>query len=587
MNGFFQDPPRLANQYTDDRLLRDYLRRRLPLDMLEEIEPDLRRFGERVVGDVAEFGADAEAHPPRLIQFDPWGRRIDRIEVAEGWRALDRISAEEGLVAIGYERRFGPLSRIYQFAKLYLFNPSSAIYSCPLAMTDGAARLIEVHGDEDLWAGAYGHLTTRDPDTFWTSGQWMTERTGGSDVGRTETVARLEDGQYRLYGTKWFTSATTAQMTFTLARIEEGGKTVPGSRGLSLFYVETHDEQGGLNAIEIHRLKDKLGTRALPTAELSLRGTPARLVGEPGRGVANITSLVNVTRVWNTICAVSAMRRGLALARDYARRREAFGKLLAEQPLHVETLAALEVELQAAFHLGFHVVELMGKEECGAASPDESLVLRLLTPIAKLYTAKQCVAAISEVLEAFGGAGYIEDTGLPRMLRDAQVLSIWEGTTNVLSLDALRAIEKENALGPTLGAIERRLLTIQHPALNGLTDEVHAALARLRSFVAKTAAEGVDSLQAAARGFAYGLARTFMASLLLEHAAWELETSADRRGLAVARRWCSRRLTPLVDADADHRAASKALAMDIDLFAEPETTPDDDALGRKLLTPKA
>lgn len=572
MTGFYQDPPRLTNQYTDDRLLRDYLGRKLPPDMLAEIEPDLEQFGERVVGDIAAWGDDAERQEPQLVQYDAWGRRIDRIEVARGWRELDRISAEEGLVAIGYARQYGPLSRVYQFAKLYLFNPSSAIYSCPLAMTDGAARLIEVHGDSELRTGAYARLISRDPEQFWTSGQWMTERTGGSDVGRTETIARRDGDGYRLYGTKWFTSATTSQMAFTLARIEDAqGETTTGSRGLSLFYVETHNADGELNEIEIHRLKDKLGTRALPTAELSLRGTPAKLVGEPGRGVPNITALVNVTRIYNTICAVASMRRGIALARDYAMRREAFGRKLAEQPLHVETLAQLEVELQGGFHLAFHLVELLGKEECGAATAEETAVLRMLTPIAKLYTAKQSVAVASEVLESFGGAGYVEDTGLPKLLRDSQVLAIWEGTTNILSLDALRAIDKEDALGPTLGAIERRLLLVRHPELNELTEQVHSAVQTLRGWLPQTAACGLEGIQAGARGFAFGLARTYIASLLLEHAGWELETWSDWRGAAVAQRWCRQNLTPLTEPNARHRAASQALAMNIDLFHESDT----------------
>lgn len=567
MNGFFQDPPRLSNQYTDDSLLREFLRRKFAAT-LRQIEPDLVRFGQRVVEDIAAWGDDAEASEPRLVQFDPWGRRIDRIEVSRGWQELDRISAEEGLVAIGYERAFGPLSRLYQFAKLYLFNPSSSTYTCPLAMTDGAARLIEVHGDDALRQTTYCRLTTRDPDRFWTSGQWMTERTGGSDVGRTETIARRDADQYRLYGTKWFTSATTSQMAFTLARIEdEAGSTVAGSRGLGLFYVETHDSTGGLNAIQIHRLKDKLGTRALPTAELSLCGTPARLIGAPGRGVANIASLINVTRVYNTICAVSSIRRGLALARDYARRRIAFGKPLADHPLHVETLAALEVELQGAFHLGFHVVELMGKEECGTATADESLVLRLLIPLAKLYTARQSVAAMSEVLESFGGAGYIEDTGLPRLLRDAQVLSIWEGTTNVLSLDALRAIEKDDALPATLAAIERRISQARHGDLQEPSGQVQGALAQLKSWLAQAMTEGPEAVQAGARGFAYGLARTYAASLLIEEADAQLASSPDRRALAVARRWSSQVLAPVLGVDAQRRAASRALALSEDLPA--------------------
>ncbi|MBX7073273.1 MAG: acyl-CoA dehydrogenase family protein [Pirellulales bacterium] len=571
MSNYFQDPPRLTNQFLADRLLRDYLSRHLPEDVHAEVEPDLTRLGERVVGDIAAWGADAEAQEPRLESFDPWGRRIDRIDTARGWRELDRISAEEGMVAIGYERRQGPLSRLYQFAKLYLFNPSSAIYTCPLAMTDGAARLIEVHGDEFLRAGAYQRLTSRDPEQFWTAGQWMTERAGGSDVGQSETVARRVGDAYRLYGDKWFTSATTSQMAFTLARIEDdAGRSTPGSRGLSLFYLETRDAAGRLNAIEIHRLKDKLGTRALPTAELSLRGTPARLVGQANRGVPQITALVNVTRIYNTVCAVSGMRRAVALARDFAARREAFGRPLAEQPLHAETLADLELEFQAGFHLGFHVVRLLGLDECGAATPEESAELRLLTPLAKLYTGKQAAAVASETLEAFGGAGYIENTGIPKLLRDAQVLSIWEGTTNVLSLDALRAIEKDEALPPVLDAIQRRQCDVRLAECAPLADAIDAATAQIRAWLPEALNDSVASLQTGARGFAFALARTYIASLLLDHAQWELETLGSRRGLVVARRWCAKNLAPLVHADASHRAESQALATDGDLAAQPQ-----------------
>ncbi|HEY2841290.1 MAG TPA: acyl-CoA dehydrogenase family protein [Pirellulales bacterium] len=564
MTDFFQEPPVLGNQYEQDRVLRRYLERRLPAEMLSEVEQDLRRFGERCVGDIAELGEDAHAHEPTLRQFDAWGNRIDEIETSRGWQALDRISAEEGMVAIGYERKFGPLSRVYQFAKLYLFNPSSATYTCPLAMTDGAARLLEVMGDAELRAGALRRLTTRDPDEFWTSGQWMTERTGGSDVGRTETIARQESGPwYRLYGTKWFTSATTAQMAMTLARIEDPqGNTTPGSRGLSLFYLETRDAGGRLNNLVIHRLKDKLGTRSLPTAELGLIGTRAKLVGKPGEGVRNITTLVNVTRLYNATCAAATLRRGLALARDYASRREAFGRRLIDQPLHAATLAELEVEFEGAFHLAMRAVELLGREECGAATADESAVLRLLTPLAKLYTARQAVAGMSEVLESFGGAGYVEDTGLPRLLRDAQVLSIWEGTTNVLSLDALRAIDKSDAFGPFLAEIDELLSGVTLAELSTAIEQVRAAAARARAFLPQAITDGIDALQAGARSFAFSLSRLMAAALLLDEAQWNFQTSGDRHGCAVARRWCATRLTPTAENDRDWLAENTALARD-------------------------
>jgi putative acyl-CoA dehydrogenase len=338
-------------------------------------------------------------------------------------------------VATAYEKKQGEFSRIYQMALLYLYAPSSAFFSCPLAMTDGAARAIELHGNEDLKQKAFKNLTSRNPESFWTSGQWMTERTGGSDVSGTSTIAKKkEDGSYSLHGTKWFTSATTSQMALTLAKIE-------GEKGLSLFYLELKD-----NNIEVHRLKDKLGTDALPTAELTLNGTKATLMGLPNEGVKHIASVLNITRIYNSICALGHMRRSLDLAKSYASKRKAFGSYIADLPLHKKTLQDLETEFEKCFKLTFFVVGLLGKEENHKATDIEKKLLRALTPIAKLYTAKKAIMIASEVVECFGGAGYIENTGIPRLLRDAQVFSIWEGTTNVLAMDFLRVCEKEKAL---------------------------------------------------------------------------------------------------------------------------------------------
>jgi alkylation response protein AidB-like acyl-CoA dehydrogenase len=552
MSEFFQDPPRLGNQYDDDALLRAYLRWRLPPKMLAEIEPDLRRLGHRAATDILALGESAEASPPRYVPYDAWGRRVDRIETSDAWHDLDRISATEGIVATGYERKHGAHSRVDQFARLYLFAPSSALYSCPLAMTDGAARFLEVHGDEST-RSVFAHLTSRDPNEVWTSGQWMTERTGGSDVGSTSTIAACEEGDtYSLYGSKWFTSATTSQVAMTLARIEGAPA---GSHGLSVFLINLRDNDGRLRNIRIERLKDKLGTRALPTAELMLEGTPAQLVGGAGDGVRKIATLFNVTRVYNAVAAVAGMRRAIALASDYARRRRAFGKLLIEHPLHVETLADMHLELRAGFLMAFRVVELLGKDECGEATESESRLLRFLIPIAKLYTAKRAIAVASEALEAFGGAGYLEDTGLPRLLRDAQVLSIWEGTTNILSLDALRAMERSDALTEWASDVRRRLSAVKASALSSCTEQILRAVHCIEEYAAHAASAGSEFQQAGARGFAFAVARTEVAALFVEHANAE----PDHAAMISARRWCARELAPLVEADVEYRAGSVTL----------------------------
>ena len=562
MSGFFQDGPVLGNQYLDDKLLRTYMKRHLPVEAMQEIEPDLIQFGERVIGDVKAMADLAEAQPPDLVQYDEWGRRADRVRVSQGWRDLDKVAAEEGLVAIGYEREYGEYSRLYQFAKLYLFVPSSAIYACPLAMTDGAAKLIETYGDALLREQVLPRLTSRDPARFWTSGQWMTERTGGSDVGESETVAECAADGFHLYGDKFFTSAVTAQMAMTLARIKDDeSKVVPGSRGLSLFYVKAWNDDGTPNNLRINRLKDKLGTRALPTAEITLDGTPARLVGEAGRGVKNISTLFNVTRIYNTCSAVAYMRRGLALAKDYAPKRRAFGKALCDLPLHMETLAQLETEFAGSFLMSFRLAELLGREEAGKASAAEVAVLRLLTPLAKLFTGKIGVALASEILESFGGAGYMEDTGIPILLRQAQTLSIWEGTTNVLALDAVRAIEREGAYQPFAQEIRQRIAGINTHPLVGAVDKVGAAIDALDAYVAKGRHFPGEIAQAEARQFAYALSRTYIASLLLDHAQWA-STGADGEILIeIAMRWTGNVLVDLPVLDGTWVKASKAIGL--------------------------
>ena len=544
MDEFHQDAPQLGDQYTDDVVLGSYLRWRLPHAMLAEIEPGLRRLGQRAATDLLALGDAAEAEPPRHVPYDAWGRRVDDIVVSDAWRALDRVAAEEGLVATAYERAHGALSRVHQMARLYLFHPSTATYSCPLAMADGAARFLELHGDGRT-RDAFERLTSRDPARVWTSGQWMTERTGGSDVSRTSTVARRDDdGAFRLYGTKWFTSATTSQMAIALARIEGAPE---GGRGLSVFFVELRDTRGALRDIRVNRLKDKLGTRALPTAELTLDGTPALLVGGEGDGVRKISALFNVTRAYNAIAAVAGMRRALALAQDYATRRTAFGKRLIEQPLHAETLADLDARFRACFFLTFQVVELIGREECGEASEAELAMLRLLTPVAKLYTAKQAVTIASEALEAFGGAGYIEDTGLPRLLRDAQVLPIWEGTTNVLSLDVWRAIARTDALAPWVGDVRACMSCVKLPRLTPAVDHVLRAVEGIERYVARTQDDAAR--ERGARRLAFTIARTAAAARMIEHGAWSAaRDDADRGAVDATLRWTTKGLARDLDA---------------------------------------
>ena len=570
VNPFNQPPPTLGNQYNDDRVLRAYLRRILPPDVLAIVEPSLQTLGELAGGELYQMQLADRLNEPVLTQWDAWGQRIDQIQVTPLWQRAEQLAATFGIVAAAYEQEHGRFSRPYQFALAYLFHPSTDVYTCPLSMTDGAASTLLQSGNQTLIDRALPHLTTRDPATFWTSGQWMTESTGGSDVGRSETVAQQDaQGTWRLYGRKWFTSAVTSQMSLTLARPQGNG---PGGRGLALFYLETHDKSGRLQNIEVNRLKDKLGTRKVPTAELTLKGTPAQLVKEPANGVRNIVPMLHLTRTWNSICSISFMRRGLALARDYARKRVAFGALLAQKPLHLDTLAGLQAEYEGAFHLSFLLTELIGKDETGEITAEEEDLLRLLTSITKLTTARQAVMVASEVLEAHGGAGYVEDTGLPTLLRDSQVLPIWEGTTNVLSLDTLRALAHGDGLAALQAKIAHCLSTAREAALVDVGIMAETAVSHALNWLHRAQQTGQATLEAGARRFALTLGRATELALLVQQAQWSLDVEQDGRTRAAALRLAQHGIDLITPTNTE---ATYALANDTPL---PSTQPIGEAI---------
>lgn len=460
---FYQQGPGRPDLFATDATLRWELERRLPSALLSDTLARCAEVGRHTTASLPDLAEAAEAQPPQHVPYDAWGRRVDRIDTSPAWRELKAFAASHRMVASGHDRALGPHGRLVQTGLLHVYSASSATFACPLAMTDAAARVLQDQA-QGAWAERLvENLLSTDPAQFITSGQWMTERAGGSDVGGTETVARPvgadpDTERYTLHGTKWFTSATTSEMALTLARIEDPVHgTQPGSRGLTMFCVEVcRDSDGGLEGIRVNRLKDKLGTKALPTAELTLDGVRARRIGAPGRGVPNIATMLNITRWYNTIAATSGMARAAALARDYAQRRVAFGTPLAQLPLHAETLADLEAHAAGALAMSMELGALLGAAEHDQATPAQLSMLRGLVPLAKLTTGKQAVAVASEALECFGGAGYVEDTGLPRLLRDAQVLPIWEGTTNVLSLDVLRAQAREGALTHVLAQLSQR-----------------------------------------------------------------------------------------------------------------------------------
>lgn len=327
-----QEGPMLGNQFSEDSALRDYLSFYLNLLKLTtateiEVHRALSRLGEKVVR-AAEFAANAEQNPPRLRNFDALGKRIGVIETSEGWKELRAFALEQGFIHDNYTGRFGVASRFVQMVQLYIFQASSGMWGCPMAMTDGAAFVLKSllqkgHPYEAVILDTYKRLVSNDKEQAFTSGQWMTEKLGGSDVSQsTQTIAITTADDYisKLFGYKWFSSGTESEVAITLARVSDPltGKT---DTGLTAFLVRLHDGEKRLKKeIEIVRLKEKLGTKPVPTAELLLRGVEGIRLSERGKGVKFISGMLNITRLYNASTAVSYSRRVHVLAKDYSKR---------------------------------------------------------------------------------------------------------------------------------------------------------------------------------------------------------------------------------------------------------------------------
>ncbi|WP_345132609.1 acyl-CoA dehydrogenase family protein [Dactylosporangium darangshiense] len=540
MTRFVQTGPSLRDPYTADPQLRGWLDRLLGEDGHAAAKQRLADLSAEVVGPLRAAHHDAETHPPTLTRFDAWGRRVERVDTSAGWQAQRAAAARHAVVALPYlpdaHATWGPGARVVQHALLHLWGPESATFSCPVAMADGAAALLTQTGAQPQWLA---RLVSTAPAVAVTSGQWMTESQGGSDIARSTTAARPDAGGWRLTGDKWFCSAIDSAMAVALARPEGAG---PGSRNLVPYLVPRYAADGASPAagLQVLRLKDKLGTRSVPTGEVRLDGVEAFPLADPAApGLATMMTLVVVTRLHNAAAAAGGMRRGLEYALGYAAERTIAGGVLADNPLHRATLGGLAVDAAGAFALAMHGFALLGRAEHGDA--EAAAELRLAAPLAKLTTGRLAVASASEYLECFGGAGYVEDTGIPRLLRDAQVLPIWEGTTNVLSVDVLRALSGGDGIAPLLHRLTAAADAGTHRR-PGVAEALSAAAARLAADAATAAADPRSPrVVAGARELALRLGHALTAALLLEHAAWAAERGDERPAL-LASLWILRRL---------------------------------------------
>jgi acyl-CoA dehydrogenase len=453
-----------VNWWLDDQPFRRAVASRTDPEVIHRAEPLLREMGRLAPEFFAPRAPLADRHRPTLERYDRDGRRVDRVTYHPAYREMTEAAYGFGLVRPADER--GPFPQTVKFALGYLFSQAEAGLYCPVCCTDGVVRILEAF--EPMLAERFvPRLTATDPDELLQGAMFMTEKAGGSDLSRIETEARPDGDTWRLHGEKWFCSNVDAGLILTIARAPEGP---------TVFLVPA-EVDGDRNRYRIERLKDKLGVASMPTGEVVYEGALAYRIGDPGKGIRVAAELFNISRIYNAVASVGGAKRALREALAATRDRVAFGAPVVRQPLAMQDLARLTVELEANTALVLEAVRYLDRLDAGQADDHDRRMLRILTPVAKLITGKFAVRAASEAMELLGGNGYIEDFDTPRLLRDAQVLPIWEGTTNVLTLDTVRSMAREGTLDTVL--TEARRLLPGDGELGAQAKQVAHALDRL------------------------------------------------------------------------------------------------------------
>jgi putative acyl-CoA dehydrogenase len=464
----------------------------------DEVHAIGRRAGS---AEAQEWGRLAEKNVPVLHTHDRYGHRVDEVEFDPAWHQLMTVAVEAGMHATPWaDDREG--AHVARAAKVFVWGAADPGHICPISMTYAVVPALRANADlaatyEPLLTSTSYDYGLRTPSTKrgLIAGMSMTEKQGGSDVrANTTTATPTADGAYALVGHKWFTSAPMSDFFLTLAQ-------APG--GLSCFFVPRVLPDGTRNPIRLQRLKDKLGNHSNASSEIEYDGALGWLVGEEGRGVPTIIEMVNMTRLDCTIGSATSMRLGTMQAVHHARYRSAFGRRLVDQPLMANVLSDLAVESEAATYAA---MRLAGATDRVARGDDrEAMVRRVALAVSKYWVCKRSPAHAAEALECLGGNGYVEDSGMPRLYREAPLMSIWEGSGNVAALDTLRALAR------------------QPESLEAFFDEVELAAgadSRLDDAVARARKEftSLDDLEYRARRVVEQLALVFQGSLLVRHA---------------------------------------------------------------------
>jgi alkylation response protein AidB-like acyl-CoA dehydrogenase len=563
--------------YATDPNLRLTLDRLLPdADDRAFAEEHVARYGALCGGPLARRAEVTDKHGPELRRYDEWGIEVDEIVHHPGW-----IDSKSDLVRAGFtglsHHVDRPVPAVVTAALSYLVSQAETAIYCGLGMTSGAADIVERYAPDDVRDEFTRRLTSLDPDDAWEGGMFLTERQGGSDVGSNTTRAVPDGNEWRIFGEKHFCSNVDAEVFIVLARPEGAPG---GTRGLATFIVPRLLPDGSTNGFRIKRLKPKLGTRGVPTAEVELTGARAWLAGQqptldtsaaslshqpegaaassasssnatdqsaqsgdsPTRaGINRMMEMVNGSRFGVALMGLGIHRRSFLEAAIYAARREQWGQRIDSYPMVRETLVDLLVELEAGVALTF---------ECAAATrtasdaEDGRLLRRILVPIAKVRATREALGASSEALEVLGGNGYMEDWPMARQLRDAQCHTIWEGTENICCLDVRRAINADGAHTALLARVARALDDADTgPVLAPAVDSVAASFAEAKEALGAYEAADNDRQLLNAKRLTHLLADLAESALLLDEATWQLRRDGDARKAVVARRF-ARRLVP-------------------------------------------
>jgi len=543
------DRGRHVNYYAHDPTLQRLVDRALDGDDHADATERLRAFGEHAGHTIADHADYVDDHGPELRTYGDHGDVVNDVRYPAELREEARLAYESGMVADVFEAPEGreePLPFTHHFAMGYLLSMSDPGLYCPVSMTAGVALVLDKYGEGDALEGFYDETTSRDYDALSEGAMFLTEEQGGSDVGATETLAEpAGDGTYELTGEKWFCSNIDAQATLALARTPDAPE---GTKGLSLFVVPHELENGELNDQLYRRLKDKLGTISVPTGEVELTGATGYLVGEETEGFTLMTDMLNLERLANAAASCGIVARSLLEATVQAATREAFGNPIQEYPLMRQDLVDMAVDHAAATAFTFDAADAFDTRERAtddATRREAYRLMRVLVPIAKYRTGRMAVDTASYAMEILGGNGYVNDFVTNRLLRDAQVLPIWEGTSNVLSLDVLRALDREDAHEPLLERIQEHIDAATHDALADAVDVVRGEYAALGGALAHLPTLDGDEAQLKAKDLADYVFDVYTASLLCEMAQRDLE-DGDARLALVARRFVD---THLDDAD--------------------------------------